>query len=132
MGEGIPEVTAGALTVMVQFVPPGPAQFSEPGVTVADAMTPAPPFALVGTFAGPEEGLGPVSWTKLTVAPFTKPLPVIVTGLVPVIGAEEGVTDVTEGTVGCQAQSSCVWLWPQKVVRLHEIGPDEGVPIPGG
>jgi hypothetical protein len=81
-------------------------------------MTPAGLFAVEGEFAG--FPLGPVSWTKLTLDPWTNPLPFMVTvcgcpvlAVVPLIVAVVGDMELTEGTIGFHCQLFCVMLWPQ-------------------
>ena len=49
-------------------------------------------------------GEPPDSWTKLTVEPFTKLLPAIVTVWLPVTGAVVGAMEVTAGTLGFHCQ----------------------------
>src|SRR5580658_3930983 len=95
-----------------------------------------PPLAVIGVLAGLP--LGPVSWTKLTLAPCTKPFPVMVTvcgcpvlALVPLMVAEVGEIELTEGTVGFHCQLFWVRLCPQNPVRLHCTGLADGAPSPG-
>ena len=73
-------------------------------------------------------GVPPDSSTKLTVEPVTKPVPVIVTGVPPVIGPVAGLMPVTVGTVGDQTQLSVTMLVPQ--YTWH--GADDGGARPCG
>ena len=98
------------MTLSVQFVAPGPLQ--PPQVTCEAGIvtvTPAGSFAVVAEFAG--FPLGPLCCTKLTLEPWTNPLPETVTvwgcpelALVPLIVAVVGEMEVTLGTRGLHCQ----------------------------
>ena len=58
-------------------------------------------------------GALPDSSTKLTVAPVTNPVPVIVTDVPPLIEPDAGLIPVTVGTVGDHNQLSVIMPVPQ-------------------
>jgi hypothetical protein len=74
------------------------------------------------------EGTPPCSSTKLTVEPATNPVPVMVTGVPPVMGPAVPLRLETAGTTGAHTQLSTVMVVPQYTTHRAVVG----TLIPGG
>jgi hypothetical protein len=101
-------VPFGVVTVTKYWVPsvtPG-----EMAVIEVDELTVTP---VAGNSTLSLLGTPPDSSTKVTVAPGTKPVPVIATVVLPAIEPPAGLTLVTLGTNGDHTQLSTVIVVPQ-------------------